>query len=442
MRTSSRHSVRATAVGLALCLSCDLSPGWAQEADAPSTSSEGESAPEEQEVAAEFRDNPGSIIEQLKSDAEEKEALFQLPGIRRTRESWRDWKKQMDEKHGFRFLIQLTGLYQKVSDSLTAEDHAAGYDFDINGAWTFVGRGKPTSTMLAFDIFAKGTLGTELAPLTFFTQYGSLYPGGTAFGEDDIVVGELWIQQKIKNKFGFRAGYLFPITAYDFFPFKNYRTDFHDQNNVGNTTIPLPLQGLGGFFMYKPNSNVFFRVGIHDANADPHESGFDTWNGELFSIFEAGFDTGLVPRRKGAPPGGHVHVSIWHQDEREDLGISSGAGISATATQQMGRFHPWIRYGYADVEADGPTFARQMFALGVAIGEIFGNLNDRVALGYSWSEATDQERGSQQAIDAYYRIQVTPQIQFGPTLGFVFDPVNNPVEDTVYLLGLRGRVSF
>lgn len=314
-----------------------------------------------------IEDNPGSIIDQLTRDAEEKDYLFEIPGLANARKSFRDWKAEIHEKYGFRFMAQFTKLYQNSSDTLTTVDDAFGYDLDFNGTWIFHGLGKPTYTMLGFDVFTRDVIGSNVAPLTFFTQYGSQYPGGVAYGEDDLVVGELWIQQRIKNTFGFRIGKIFPVTAYDFFPFKNYRTDFHDQNNVVNTTIPLPLQGAGGFVMYKPNPRLFFRFGLHDANADPHESFTDTFDGELFSIFEVGFDTNLVPRKKGGPPAGHVHLSVWHQDERTDAGISSGKGFSITATQQFGRIHPWIRYGYADVDADGPTFARQMISTGLAI---------------------------------------------------------------------------
>ena len=186
---------------------------------------------------------------------------------------------------------------------------------------------------------------------------------------------------------------------------------------------------------------MFFRLGLHDANADPHESFTDTYDGELFSIFEFGVATDLVPRQKGKPPAGHFHISIWHQDEREDAGISSGAGVTATANQQFGRFNPFIRYGYADVDADGPTFAKQMVAVGVGVDKIFGQSKDRIAVSFSWVEPPDDAKDNQTAIDAYYRVQLTPQIQFGPTLGIVFDPVNNPEESTVSVWGLRVRIA-
>jgi porin len=388
------------------------------------------------------KDNPGSIISQLDKAEEERDYLFQFPGVAGPMKSYNEWKANLNKKYGIRYLAEWAALYQKASDTFGTEDEAAGYDLEFNGTWTFLGKDMPTYSMLGLGVFQKKPIGTELTPLTLFTQYGSLYPGGTAYGDNDLVVGELWYQQRIQNKFGFRIGYVFPLTAYDFFPFKNFRTDFVDQNNVANTSIPLPLQGFGGFVQYKPTPKMFFRFGLHDANADPYEFVSETYNGELFYIFEFGMDTDLVPRKKGSPPAGHVHVSAWHQDAREDFGISRGTGVTATATQQFGQFHPFIRYGYADVDADGPTFARQMFAVGTAVDKIFGQSKDRIAVSVSWVEPTDDTKNNQTSIDAYYRVQLTPQIQFGPTLGIVFDPVDNPEEDTVCVVGLRTRIYF
>ena len=169
-----------------------------------------------------------------------------------------------------------------------------------------------------------------------------LYSTAAPYGETEASIGELWIQQRFRNVFGFRLGKIFPITAYDFFPFKNFRTDFVDFNHVTNAAIPLPSNGLGAYVMYRPHSQVMLRLGAHDANADVEKSGFNTYEkGELFKIFEVGFDTGLMPREPGRPPHGHVHVSIWHQNEREDAGVDNGWGIAGSAVQRFGRFTPF-----------------------------------------------------------------------------------------------------
>ena len=386
--------------------------------------------------------NPGSIVERLEEDEKPKDYLFQFPGVSGLLKSWYEMKADLDVNHGFKFGISYTALYQKADDNFGPEDDAAGFDLDISGNWTFLGRNTDSPTMLGFDFFWRDTLGTEITPQVLFTQFGSLYSTAAPYGEENPVIGELWIQKKFKNVFGFRAGKIFPITAYDFFPFKNFRTDFVDFNHVTNSTIPLPGNGLGAFVQYRPKPSIFLRLGVHDANADVQESGFDTYDDELFTIFEVGFDTGLLPRVPGGPPQGHVHVSLWHQGEREDAGIDDGWGIGVSAVQRFGRFTPFARYGYADTEVGGPTSVKHMVNAGLIIDEIFGQANDRIGVGYTWSDPIDRRLDDQGVIDAYYRVQVTPEIQIGPTLEIIFDPVRNSDEDTVFVLGFRTRVEF
>jgi len=387
-------------------------------------------------------DNPGSIVERQKQDAERKDYLFQFPGVAGALKPWYDLKADLDEKHGFNFGISFTTLYQRASETFGSKDEAAGFDLDISGSWAFLGRGTDSPTVLGFDFFWRDTLGGELTPQALFTQFGSLYSTAAPYGENDPVVGELWIQQKFKNVFGLQAGKIFPITAYDFFPFKNFRTDFIDFNHVTNAAIPLPGNGLGAFVVYRPQPNVMLRLGAHDANADVEKSGFDTYDGELFTIFEVGFDPGLMPREPGRPPHGHVHVSIWHQDEREDAGVDEGWGIAGSAVQRFGRFTPFVRYGYANQSANGPTPIKHMANAGLVIDGIFGQANDRIGVGYTWSDPANRTLDDQSEIDAYYRVQVTEEIQVGPTLQVIFDPVRNPDEDTVYVLGIRTRIEF
>ena len=137
------------------------------------------------------RDNPGSIIASLDQAEKERDYLFQLPGTSGPMKSWSEWKTGLNEKYGIRFLLEWAALYQKASTTLTTEDEAAGYDLEFNGTWTFWGKDTPTYSMLGLGIFHKGTMGTDFSPLTLFTQYGSLYPGGTAYGEDGYHIYEL-----------------------------------------------------------------------------------------------------------------------------------------------------------------------------------------------------------------------------------------------------------
>ena len=79
---------------------------------------------------------------------------------------------------------------------------------------------------------------------------------------------------------------------------------------------------------------------------------------------------------------------------------------------------------------------------GLVIDGIFGQADDRIGVGYTWSDPADRALDDQGTIDAYYRVQMTPEIQVGPTLQVIFDPVRNPDEDTVYVWGIRTRIEF
>jgi porin len=395
----------------------------------------------EQEPGIPRWNNPGSIVNRLRRDrVERQDYLFQLPGVDRLLKPWFELKADLDEDYGFRYGISYSTYYQKASDTFGSKDEAASYDLDFIGTWTPIGRGTGTDTMFGFEFLKRNNIRTQLTPQTLFTQFGSLYSTAAPYGETDASIGEFWIQQRFKNVFGFRLGQVFPITAYDFFPFKNFRKDFVDFNHVTNAAIPLPANGLGAYVMYRPHPKFMLRLGGHDANADTERAGWNTYEkGELFKIFEVGYDTGLIPREPGRAPHGHVHVSMWHQNQREEAGIASGWGIAGSALQRFGRFTPWVRYGYANQTDDGPTPVKHMANVGLVIDGIFGQAYDRIGIGYTWSDPANHELDDQSEIDAYYRMQMTPEIQFGPTFQVIFDPARNPDEDTVYVWGIRAR---
>ncbi len=225
---------------------------------------------------------------------------------------------------------------------------------------------------------------------------------------------------------------------------KNFRTDFVDPIQAANIAIPLPDRGLGGFALYRPRPNIYIRAGVHDANADAEKAGFDTLfdEGELFTILEVGFDPGFMERQPERPPFGDIHVSLWHQDERDDAGVDDGWGIVVAGSQRFGRFLPFLRYGYADSGRGGPTIIEHVVNGGVAIDDIFGQSNDRIGIGLTWTEPADSRLDDQGALDVFYRVQVTPRMAVTPTVQLIINPVRNPGRNEVWVLGVRSRFAF
>jgi porin len=388
--------------------------------------------------------NPSSIHERIRRDAQRKEYLFQLPGVGDALAPWYDFKAELDEKYGLRFSLSGTHLYQWASETVGPEDDVSGFDLTAIGTWEFLGRGTDSPTTAGFEILHRDRLVTDLPPVALFTQVGSLYPTTVGFADISPSIGQLWIQQRFEGRWGFQVGKMFPNSAYDFFPMKSFKRDFVDGIHAANLVMPLPDRGLGGFVLVRPKPNVYVRVGLHDANADPESSGFGSLfdEGELFTILEVGFDPLLMEPEPGIPPFGDVHVSFWHQEEREEANVDDGWGFVLSGSQRFGRYLPFLRYGYADVGERGPVPIEQMINGGVAIDDIFGQANDRIGIGLTWARPSDGRLDDQGALDVFYRVQVTPELSVTPMLQLIIDPVRNPDEDHVFVLGLRTRVAF
>jgi carbohydrate-selective porin OprB len=93
------------------------------------------------------------------------------------------------------------------------------------------------------------------------------------------------------------------------------------------------------------------------------------------------------------------------------------------------------------VRISAMTPVKHMVNIGLVTDDIFGQDKDRIGVGYTWSDPADRSLDKQNMIDAYYRVQLTPEIEIGPTLEVIFDPVHNPDDDTVYVWGFRTRIA-
>jgi hypothetical protein len=203
-----------------LCLFCSLL--------APTAIAEqlAESSGDSAAASAEFDEldmsNPGSIADQFLVDRQRKEYLFQIPGGDRLFTPWDELRTELDEEYGFRPNISATHLYQEASDTVGPEDSVSGYEIVVDGTWTFMGRNTPSPTTAGFELLYRDFT-SDIPPVALFTQTGSLYPTTVAFGEVDPSVGQLWIQKKFDNRFGFQVGKMFPVSAYDFFEELSHR---------------------------------------------------------------------------------------------------------------------------------------------------------------------------------------------------------------------------
>ena len=185
---------------------------------------------------------------------------------------------------------------------------------------------------------------------------------------------------------------------------------------------------------------VYGIASIGDNASDPTDvfSGFDRFVNvnEYLTSLEIGWTTA-----KDRAYFDNVHVTVWHSDQKSEVGDPSGWGAVFSATQFVAdKVMPFIRGGYAE---DGGTLLQKSLSLGAGYQAIPGR--DLLALAFNWGQPNEATWGSgladQYTIEAFWRWQLGEQLAITPDLQWIIDPALNPDEDSIWIFGLRARLS-
>ena len=102
---------------------------------------------------------------------------------------------------------------------------------------------------------------------------------------------------------------------------------------------------------------------------------------------------------------------------------------------------PFVRAGYAD---DGGALLEKSISTGVAYQTVPGG--NQLGIGFNWGEPMASTWGpdlkDQYTLEVFYRIQLWKQLAITPDVQYIKDPALNPVEDSLWVFGLRARLAF
>lgn len=431
--------------------------------------------------------NPDDITNRLKQEAKRKDTLLRTPGLDRMLRPWNEFKDQIYDDYGLAFGVFYTALYQKADASLvdangqSGPDEASGGILGIAGTWELLGRDTQHPGSLGFRLQDRHRMGA-IPPQNLGPDIGSLWLTGTAFNEFDMSLVELyWDQHIIKDRLAFRFGKTIPFAIHDYFKYKSPVSGFQDSNFTLNSSIAWVGFGLGAVGLVRPTSDIYVLGGIYDAKGKQSRAGFDSFfnDGEHFTIADIGWDPGyLDPARKvsiGPIEVSDYHITLWHRDSVEKAMTPEGWGFTVFLEHRIGNILPFFRYGYSEgIGGGSPALLDQMVAGGFAIEDVFGQDNDVIGIGASWGrrdlgstvvpvsspiivdvgddlinlgEFTDLlqvDFGTveQYSVEIFYRVQLTQEFQVTPSVQFIVDPAFNLAEDTITVLGVRGRAEF
>ncbi len=341
-----------------------------------------------------------------------------------------DFKRMVNNKYRLALGIDYSFTNQFSSFSSTDTQAASGI-FRVFGTWTAFGSRESMSGTVVGRIENRHLIGSGVTPRDLGFDGGSSLSTATFkdFGWGLTILH--WKQLFEGGKYLVVAGKMDAGDYSDVYPFLTAYKAFMNDASHNNPSVALPQQGLGIVGKAAIGGNWYASAGLHDANGSPTAIGFDTFfEGEYYTWVEGGW----TPDNTGLSSGEGVHVNLWHQDARVDEGTEETWGVTFSASKIFEgglTWSPYLRAGYA--EGDGGELVRFVIAGGV--GAIVRG-SDAFGIATSWSGPIDSTLRNQVTSEAFYRLQLTENIQASPVVHFTINPSQTLETDALWVVGM------
>ena len=364
---------------------------------------------------------------------------------------WYEWKDSLQQKRGLAFGAEYNSVYLRASDRLAdADKDVAGGIFRFSGVWEASGRGTTHPGNVVFLVEHTRDF-TNTGPSAFLGEsLGYAGISNLPYNDDGWRLNTLYWNQKFQGgKYEAVGGYLDISDYVDVFPLVSPWTDFFNYAfSIGVGALDLASDGAlgfaGGAWL---TESVYAIAGLVDQNADATDplEGFNTFFDE--SEFFKHFEIGWTGASQEAYYLNNVHLTLWHADERDALGVQDGWGGVLSFNHAIGA--QWLVFARAGWAEDSGSLLERSVSIGGGYTpgglELLGS-GHQLGFGLNWGEPNEELFGvdldDQYAAEAYYRWQLANEIAITPSVQLLIDPALNPDEDTLLVFGLRARVAF
>jgi len=420
--------------------------GWAAVSLAPVYGQEVQEAEPQAPDTTEFKSGFGTVAQaggqtavdaDLKDDDRKKNSLLGWNLPHAVAPGFYDLKREINDRFGLAIGIDYSFLNQFSSFSITDTQAASGI-FRIYGTWRLFGSIFKNSGHLVYRVENRHLIGSGIVPRDLGFDGGSSLSTATFKRFDWGVTSVYWKQMFDRDRYFFTVGKMDPGDFSDVYLMLTAYKAFMGDAYFNNPTVALPQQGFGVVGAAGLTDQLYVAGGLHDANGSPTEIGLDSFFnvGEYYSWFELGW------RRAGTGvlDGESIHVNVWRQDARVEAGTDETWGVTFSANPQFRgpiRWSPFFRAGYS--EQDGGQLVRFLLAGGVGV---FVRVSDFVGLATSWSGPPDSSLRNQVTSEAFYRLQLTENLQVTPVVQFTINPSQTTETDALWVTSvLRMRLS-
>lgn len=384
-------------------------------------------------------DGRTSVESELEEEDRITDPLLVFESLDSAFKPWFDFKKSVNEDHGFRFGIYYNALYQTANETIEGnEDTGALGIIRFNGAWDIVGRGTKDAGTIYFNIDNRHKLGTDIAPAGLASEVGYAGMTGTLFSDVGTVLVDFNYQQRVNDaRGGFIVGRFDPNDYVFVSGYANPWTAFQNVAVLLNPSVALPdaSWGIGGGHWL---TDEFYALGtLNDANGLVTDNlDFFSGGAEFWKAVEFGWSPNKAKRYTH-----QVNMSFWHVDEREhnssqeSIEASYGVGISANWSFDNG-IMPIFRAGIS--KGASPIY-NETITLGLTYQ--IESRSDELGIAINWGKLPSDQFRNQITTELYYKLQLAQNLAITPSIQLLTDPALNTETDDVAIFGLRLRFS-
>lgn len=345
-----------------------------------------------------------------------------------TLRGWNNRKTALRENHGF----DIGGDYAVLAQHSESGESASSGVFRLYGRWALTGRDTPETGTIVWKIENRTAFGD--APSSLGPRLGYAGLTGTSFTDTGWFLAPLYWEQYLNGgNAALVFGRLDPLDFVDLSGYSGQWTRFQNASLLVNSTIAFPGLGFGAGFGFKPNDQTVVGFTVHDANGDSSSVEWFPNGPEFFSQAYVSWSPDRKRRFDRA-----LHLTLWHLGERVDAGTPEDYGLAFSANWLMDDgWMPFIRAGVSKgsvARADRSITFGTLYRPDSKIGE-FG-----FALG--WESLSDTSLGEQRAAEAFFRWDVTDNLQIASSVQAIFDTPLSAGNETELVFGLRTRVTF
>lgn len=374
-----------------------------------------------------------SIPAQLEEDDRVKNPVIRYASVDGGLKPWFDKKKELNEFLGFKLGLDFNTMYQSTNDSLTDEDRFWSGIARVYGTWTVLNKGQKAKGSLVWSLEHRHNIHYLLTPGDVAGQIGYIGLTGTNFSDAGAILGNLYWQQYFADgNGGIVAGRFDPNDFMDVLGYFNPYTTFSNLAVGTNESIALPdfSWGVGAGLWF--TDRVYLLGSVSDANGTVTNEKFFEGGSELFSQAEIGWSPGKDERYYT-----NIHLTLWHVDERKDLGIESSRGIAIGANKTWNE--TWMVFARVGWSEGSAPISNQAYTIG--LGRLFRQWSDVLGIGINWGDPPDKSLARQTTAEFFYRMQLSEQWQLTPSVQYIKNPALNDETNSVWLFGLRMRLT-